>query len=466
MNGRPTRTGPARSAIVIGGGLAGLLAARALSEFATVTVIERDDLPDAPEPRRGLPQARHVHNLWSGGAKAIEALLPGTLAELRAHGARRIPLTRGMVAYSPAGWYRRWDESHYAIACSRDLLDHVVRRQVTAGGEAVTVRQGTEVLGLEGGAASVTGVRVRTAAGGEETLTADLVVDAGGRSSRTSHWLAELGLPGPAVREVDSGLVYASRLYQAPPKTPEEWPIINVQADPRGPGPARGGVIQPIEGNQWVVTLSGTRGGEPPRDSAGFEAFARQLRHPLVADALTHATPLTDVTLSHSTVNRRRYYEKTPMPAGLLVLGDAAAAFNPTYGHGMSVAAQSAATVREHIRRHGWSPRTTQRVQKAVARQIEAAWMFATGSDVLFPGATENGPTVVERLAARYIDRLVHTATGSGRVARSVTDVMTLESGPGRLLSPDTLIAAARGPLKPLLRQPPLTAEERQAIHH
>jgi flavin-dependent dehydrogenase len=464
MSGR--HTGTRRSVIVIGGGLTGFLAARALAGEAAVTIVERDVLPSAPEPRKGLPQARHVHNLWSGGADAIERLLPGVLAELESHGARRIPLTTGMVAYSPKGWYRRWAESHYSISCSRDLLDWVVRDQVLArSAAAVTVLQRTQVLGLEGDARTVTGVRVRDAAGQETTLTADVVVDAAGRASRTHHWLRDAGLPGPAAREVDSGLVYASRTYQAPPKTPEAWPIINVQGDPRGRAPARSGVIQPIENGQWVVTLAGTRGAHPPCDPDAFEAFARRLRHPLIAEALVHAQPLTDVTLSRTTVNRRRFYEKARMPSGLIVLGDAVAAFNPTYGHGMTVAAQSALTVRDTLRRRGWtSAHLTRHIQRAIVRHIETAWTFATGSDVFFPDATEQGPTVGERVAAWYIDRLIHTATGSGRVARRVTDVMTLEAGPGRLLSPDTLIAAARGPLKPPLPQPPLTAAEWQAI--
>ncbi|WP_448320940.1 NAD(P)/FAD-dependent oxidoreductase [Streptomyces sp. CO7] len=463
-----TGTTSTPTAVVIGGGLTGFLVARALADEAAVTIVERDFLPTVPGPRKGLPQARHLHNLWSGGANAVEELLPGALAELQAHGARRIPITTGMVAYSPAGWYRRWNESHYSISCSRDLLDWVIRGQVLADNAAkITVLQQTEVLGLAGDAAAVTGVRIRHAAGHEETLAADLIVDASGRASRTPRWLDDLGLPGPTARVVDSGLVYASRTYQAPPKTPAAWPIITIQADPRSDDPPRGGAIQPIEDDRWVVTLCGARGTEPPRDPDAFEAFAAELRHPLVSEALVHAQPLTDVTLSRTTVNQRRYYEKTRMPRGLLVLGDAVAATNPTYGHGMAVAAQSALTLRNTVRQRGLlSPGLTRQVQKAIVRHIETAWTFATGSDVFFPGASEKGPTLTERLAARYIDRLIHTATGSGRVARRVTDVMTLEAGPGRLLTPDTLIAAACGPLKPPLQQPPLTAEEWQAIRN
>ncbi|MEU2968988.1 FAD-dependent monooxygenase [Streptomyces ardesiacus] len=453
-------------AVVIGGGLTGMLAARVLSDQADVIVIERDEFPDEPKPRTGLPQAHHAHMLWSGGADAIETLLPGTAKELDAAGAHRIPLTTGMVAYSPKGWYRRWAESHYAITCSRDLLDWVIRGQVLkSAGSRITVMEHTTVLGLTGNAARATGVSVRRHDGEEDTLLADLVIDASGKGSRTPHWLEELGAPQPTTREVDSGLVYASRIYQAPPGLPDSWPIINVQPDPRAPVPGQTGVILPIEHGRWLVTLAGTRGGQPTDDPDDFQRFALGLRHPIVGELLDKAKPLGPVQVTRMTANRRRFYEKTAMPDNLLVLGDAVAAYNPTYGHGMSVAAQSAVTLAETIQRHGWpSPSLAAHAQKAVAQHVGTAWAFATGTDVFYEGATDTGPTFGERVGARFVDRLTYTATGSGRIARALTDVMTLEAGPQALASPRTLIAAAVGPLKPQLTEPPLTAEERQAV--
>ena len=74
-------------AVVLGGSMAGLLAARVLAErFTTVVVVERDRLPDAPEPRRGVPQGKHIHGLLAGGQQAFEQLLPGLTQELEADG--------------------------------------------------------------------------------------------------------------------------------------------------------------------------------------------------------------------------------------------------------------------------------------------------------------------------------------------------------------------------------------------
>ncbi|MFI6341218.1 pyridine nucleotide-disulfide oxidoreductase, partial [Streptomyces sp. NPDC050535] len=99
MNAGPTSSAPStaravRSAVVLGGSLAGMLAARALTESAdVVTIVERDALPEGPERRKSLPQAPHVHLLWSGGARAIEDLLPGFTGRLAEAGAHRLALT-------------------------------------------------------------------------------------------------------------------------------------------------------------------------------------------------------------------------------------------------------------------------------------------------------------------------------------------------------------------------------------
>ena len=463
MNERPS---PARVAVVLGGSHTGMLAARALAGLADrVVVVERDELPAGPEPRKGLPQARHAHMLWSGGVQAVEALLPGATRALREAGARRAPVTTDMVVLSAHGWFRRWAESHHVILAGRDLLDATIRARVLAD-ERIELLDGTEVLGLEGTAEAVRGVRVRGRDGRERTIDAGMVVDATGRGSAAPQWLASLGLPAPERREVDSGLAYASRLYLAPEPARDGFPVINVQSDPHASGPGRAGFLLPIENGRWIVTLNGTRGGEPTAANASDDDFVRfardELRHPLIGELLEQAEPLSEVAFTRTTVNRRHFYEKMlAWPDNFTVLGDALAAYNPVYGHGLAVGAQSALILRNLTRRHGLrSPGLSRRVQKAVARPVGAAWDLATGQDVFYPGATENGPTRRDRALAAYVNRLMHTATGNGRVARAVTDVTSLEKAATVLLSPSVLLAAAVGPLKPALSGPPLTGDE------
>ncbi|MET7284707.1 FAD-dependent monooxygenase [Streptomyces sp. NPDC005573] len=455
------------SAVVLGGSLAGLLAARALaSAGARVTVVERDALPAGPEPRKGLPQARHVHQLWSGGARALEDLLPGALEGLRAAGVRRVPMTTDMVGLSPYGWFRRWEESAYMLPAGRDLLDWVVRERVLAGG-GIELLERAEAVGLTGTAREVTGVRVLPRDGAEHTLPAGLVVDATGRGSRAPHWLAGLGLPAPERREVDSGLGYASRLFRAPKGARDGFPVVNIAPDPRISGTGRGGVLLPVEDGRWLVTLIGGRDDELPSGDEDFIPYALgRLRHPLLGELLAHAEPLGGVTVTRTTANRRHFYERAARwPDGFAVLGDAVCALNPVYGHGMAVAARSALALREVTLRRGGvgAPGLARHVQKAVGRAVAPGWDLAIGSDVFYPGATEAGPTLRDRVLSAYVDRLLYTATGNGRIARRMTDVTSLQRGAQALLSPSVLVAAAVGPLRKPLGEPPLSAAEREA---
>ena len=88
----------------------------------------------------------------------------------------------------------------------------------------------------------------------------------------------------------------------------------------------------------------------PPTDEAGFRAFARSLADPRVAEAYEASEPLSPIVGTKTTENRIRHYEEMKRrPEGLLVTGDAACAFNPVYGQGMSAAAVGAPVVTVHV---------------------------------------------------------------------------------------------------------------------
>ncbi|WP_435813479.1 NAD(P)/FAD-dependent oxidoreductase [Streptomyces zhihengii] len=450
-----------RHAVVIGGGLAGTLSAAAcLPHVEHVTIIERDVLPAAPAPRKGLPQARHAHMLWSGGARAMEKLVPGVTQQWLDAGAHRIPLPTGMVSYSPAGWYRRWaQESHFLIGASRDLLDWGVRARVLQHSN-VTVEQ-AELLSLTGTPQRVTGLLARTADGTERHFAADLVVDATGRASRAPDWLRQLGAPAVREETVDAGVVYASRIYQAPAGIDQPI-VINIQADPRSGTPGQVATIIPVEGQRWIVALSGTRGGEPTDDPDSYLAFARGVRHPLVGNVLAHAEPLSDIAVTRSTINRRRYWERSHTPEGFVLVGDAVAALNPVYGHGMSVAALGALALRTQLQRRPiLSKGLAAAVQRAVARPTDVAWTLATGQDIHYPQSRGRRPTAIDRALGGYVHRVTDASTGSFRVARAVTHVMTLQKGISQLVRPDIVAAAVRGSALSPLTAPPLSDTER-----
>ncbi len=438
-----------------------MLAATVLvRHFDEVTVVERDKLPDGPEPRTGVPQARHAHLLMSGGARAIEELLPGTLDELFAAGAHRVGVPNALVSLSAQGWVPRFPEMQYIVSCSRSLLDWVVRSQALRD-DKISVLTGTEPVSLLGDRRAVTGVLVEDRISREQvSLEADLVLDATGRASKLSRWLADFGLPEVPQETVDSGLAYATRVFRAPASAATGFPIVNVQANPRAPHPGCTATLLPIEGGRWLVTLSGTRGGEPTTDEERFVSFARSVRDPVVGDLIADAEPLSPVYGAHGTANRRLYFERLKSwPAGVLALGDSVATYNPVYGHGMSVAAQSALALDAGLR----SGSTAQQVQRDIAKVVDGAWSMATNQDILYPDAVGKPLPLTGRVLQRYVDRLVRTATTEPVVTRAFIDAFTLSGPMTKLLSPKVFLATLRGP-RGEPPAPTLTADERSRV--
>lgn len=366
-------------ALVLGGGFAGVLCALALSEHVEEVALVEGAAYRGSGERTGLPQAHHNHVLVTGGARALDRLLPGCVRDLLAHGAQRRALSEGTLILHADGWFRRQPGEADLLSCGRWLLDHLIRRRALACG-TIRLLAGTRALALSGDARRIDGVVLRRPDGRAETVAADLVVDATGRRSKTAQWLADLGGPVVAQEKLDSGLAYATRIYRAPADLAAQIPAIMLH--PGGAkGPARGATLFPVEDGRWIVTLTGTRGGHPPVDEAGFAAFAHGLRSDVVARLMARAEPLGPVRPYRDTANRRRFYEQAEMPEGLLVVGDALIAVNPVHSHGMSIAAISALRLRERLARDGASPALFPQLQAVVAAEAERSWLMATAAD-------------------------------------------------------------------------------------
>jgi 2-polyprenyl-6-methoxyphenol hydroxylase-like FAD-dependent oxidoreductase len=459
-------TGRTTHGLVLGGGLAGMLAAHVLAQHLdAVTVVERDRLPDGPADRKGIPHSRHTHLLVAGGARALVQLLPGITDALIASGAHRMGVPNQFVACTPQGWLRRFDETHYMISCSRSLVDWVVRKQVLLDAR-IDVVQAADVIGLSGDRDRVTGGRLRyRETGTTSRIDADFVVDATGYNSGAARWLSELGLPAVREERIDPCIFYASRIYRAPPDVRQGFPLIAIYFDPRSTSPPRGGVLTPIEDGRWLVTIAGVRDGAPPTDELGFDEFARKLRHPIIADLIGAARPLTRPYGFRIPGNHRRHYERlTPWPDRFVVLGDAACAFNPIYGHGMSVVAQGAIALRAGFRQYGLADGAGHRIQQDIARTADDAWDMASGQDLRYPTTLGPRRSRMVKLRDLFMDRLTWAATGRPDVTAAWLGVLTLSTPPRRLLAPSVVLGAIRGPGRPRLNDPPLTAQELRII--
>lgn len=457
--------------VVVGASVAGLLAAAALArDGRRVTLLDRDDPPDGPVPRPGVPQGRQPHLLLHRGLRAIDALLPGFAAELRAAGG--VPVDTGELAWlSPVGWAPLCPQLGILLA-TRPLIEHVLRVRVLAL-PGVRVVGGTRVTGLRRGGAGEPRWWVDTVPAGwsdgpadaradagpadarpdaPDARGADLVVDASGRATRLPRWLDALGVPAASVEALDAHVGYSTVRVRVPRGRVVAPGVVILAA----PG-ITGGLALPAEDDLWTVTGFGAGDLRPPRDLPALREFLGSVRDDSLARILAAGDVEGDVAAHRQTGNVRHHYERvSPWPDGLLVVGDALCAFNPVYGQGMTVAALMAQAVRDADGRGPLTaPGAAARVVRDCSRLAEGPWQLATSADRALLG--EGPPSnPVARLMGRWIDELeMLSKHGDLRAQRTLARMFQLVGSPVSLFHPLLVAAAVRarvrgyGPLAP-----------------
>jgi len=423
----------AAQAIVIGGSIAGLWTARVLADhFEQVIVIERDQVPAGAQSRPGVPQDKHVHVLLARGMQIMRELFPGIADELAAAGAVHVNLNRDSRSQLRGRWLPRFVGPYETYACSRVLLESLLRQRVRRLPN-VTWRAATQVTGLLAAGERITGVQLHDkATARDETLPADLVVDASGRSSKTPEWLAHLGYAAPRETVIDAQVGYAGRRYRKPTAY-ADWRILAIGAQP--PDKSRQALIYEEEQGVWMVMLAGVMGDYPPVEEAAFLAFAQSI-DPEVAAAIQAAEPLTPIFGYRRTENRRRHYEELPRwPDRFLVVGDAACGFNPIYGQGMTVAAITALALGEALQQAPTLTGVAARFQRQLPHLVAPAWLLATGADFEWIGRPPSRNPLTH-ITSWYLPKVLAAIPLDRTVQRTFSAVQHLMKRPTALFTP------------------------------
>ena len=418
----------AKTALVVGGSIAGLLAARALADsFDDVLVLERGELPDEPNPRPGAPQGAHAHGLLAGGLQALDELLPGLTEQLMRSGCPTGDNLRD-AAWIFAGRRLAIGESGVrGMTVARPLLENTIRDRVRRLPN-VRIRTNVRGLGLVATPTRIIGVRAAID-GVEQELAGDVVVDASGRHSKLPDWLAALGFPVPPLDELALETHYVTRIYSRRPQHLSGGIALVVVSDPETP---RGGIALALDERRWIVSQYSMDGARPPRDHAAFVEFSRTLPGSQLTEILTDAQPLGEAaTLRFPSSLRRRYERLRRFPDGLLALGDAIASFNPTFGQGITVAAKQALLLREIGARAAQHGAGSDFLHRA-ARITDIAWDACVGRLFWYPGVVPR-PTLKMRLAHRYLPRVVARGHEDVAVATALLEVMQFLAPPASL---------------------------------
>jgi 2-polyprenyl-6-methoxyphenol hydroxylase-like FAD-dependent oxidoreductase len=419
------------TALVIGGGFAGMLAARVLADFFhRVIVCEKDLFADDALPRRGVPQGPHIHGPLLGTIHILSELFPGLPAELAVGGASTVNNGIGTRTFARGRWVPQRDFGLHFPMQTRGLLEHVIRKQLSSIPN-VSTRRGCRVLGLLHRNDRITGVVVRDSGGPDETIEGDFVVDASGRGSRVRRWLADFGYGEPHVSQINVDVRYASCLVRIPPGYPDARIALRIRDG------SRTGACFPVEDDQWIVSLSGRFGDYPPTEASGFIQYAEAIS-PEMARRV-RAGEMSKLTSYYFPSSLHWHYEAMPhFPDRFLPIGDTVMCLNPVYGQGMATAGFQAKTLAAELAARRVSGLDLDGLAGNVLRRnvdvLEYPWRTAALGDFELDQTTGDRPAGLKE-SARFAQALAELAGNDTEVHRVSLRVQQLLDAPDVLVS-------------------------------
>jgi len=433
-----SRRGKRDHALVIGGSMGGLLAARVLADrYEHVTLIDRDAFPAVGENRRGVPQGVHTHGLLFSGRCVMDRLFAGLSDELLAAGAVPRDVLAGSRWYFEGGSLSRCASGLEGLLLSRPLLEGVVRERVRKIRNLTMIENcAAESLAVSDDKLRVIGVRAS-----KETIPTDLVLDASGRGSHSPAWLEANGYPKPEEERVQIGMGYTTRVFR---RSLEDINGDGAVVIPPTRDGKRGGVMLAQEGLRWTVTLFAYFGNYAPVELEGFIEFAKTLPSQDIYDVIRHAVPIGDAHSARFPASVRHRYEKLDrFPEGFLVFGDAICSFNPVYGQGMSVAALQAAALEQSL---ATGQLSAQHFFSRAAKVVDSPWRIAVGADLRIPETVGPRSKTID-FVNWYLSKLHKAAHRDPAASVAFLRVANLVASPPSVMHPRTVMRVLKGNL-------------------
>jgi 2-polyprenyl-6-methoxyphenol hydroxylase-like FAD-dependent oxidoreductase len=440
-------------AVVLGGSIAGLFAARVLADaYDEVQIVDRDKIVGLRGPRKTLPLSYQANGLLARGVHIMEELFPGIVKQLVDDGIPKGDLSGSCRWYAQGNRLAQKDGDLITLGVLRPVLEFYIRERVQALSNVVFVQE-HDIVGIvtTPDKTKVIGARVQARGSkSDRVIDADLVVDATGRGSRTPVWLEQLGYERPEEERKKIDLVYVTQHYKLRPGAdPFQGDVaINQIAFPANP---RGNVFFKTSDGQLELTTYGLLGDHPPADQDGLYRWLKSLPAKDVYETIRYADPVDEpVPYRFPTTLRRHYQKLTRFPDNLLVTGDAITCFNPVYAQGMSVAALCAITMRQHLH-SGAAPVPLDYFRDLAADAIDASWDLTNTVDLSFPGVKGERPLKL-KFANWFLKRIQIAATHDSDITAKYYQVAGLMAPQESLMKPGfilrVLLKSMRGPSK------------------
>lgn len=430
-----------KKVIIIGGGIAGKLAARVLSDvYQEVIIVEQDSEATSPTPRKGAPQGNHIHALLHAGEHGLEKLFPGISESFYSTGAVKINSTKDLAWRHHGVWKIRYDGGYTTTLQTRPHLEwHINQYIKMIENISVKYNQTVKKYVYDEVENRITGVVLKNGS----IIHADLIIDASGASSFSYRWLIEQGIQIP-IEKVKIGLMYVSQIVELPENDDRDWTIKLLYPDP--PHEKMAGSISKVEGNRYLVTFIGYHNIINEKEilkGNSLVELAKTLPKSDIYQELQNGQPLTDISIYRVPHITWRKIEKVKrFPAGLLMIGDTICRIDPFFGQGMSIAVLEALALKDIFQNQS-QDNLAHKFHNEAAKIIAPIWNMVLTEDFRYPETTGKKPLGLPILQW-YAKNVFLLSAKDEKIYDSFIKVMNLKRPMTILMKPSIVFAVLK----------------------
>jgi NAD(P)H-flavin reductase/ferredoxin/2-polyprenyl-6-methoxyphenol hydroxylase-like FAD-dependent oxidoreductase len=430
------------TAVVIGGSIAGIAAAKVLSDsFEKVIVLEKDGRHSRREGRPGAAQGWHLHHLLTAGQIELERIFPGIVDDMVREGAFKVDMA-DQYRIRLGGTWKKPGTSDIQIVCAgRPLLEWCVRRRLD-GEPRIEFRYESEVGDVVYDRGSNTVIGVAVDRDGElDVVPADFVVDASGKNTRIPEFLERIGIGAPEVEQDIINCFYSTMQHHVPPERQWQDKVMVICYAYRPYEDTYAAQYYTDSSRTLLSTsLVAYNCYSPPRTAQEFRQFADRMPSPVVGENIDGLEPASPIyNFRYPNMLRLRYEKKRNLPRALLVVGDAYTSADPVSGLGMSLALKEVREMQLLLAKYGAGHQDLpRRYYRKISRMADTAWFVIREQNLRFDwikGVADKRPFYFGALTW-YMDRVLELVHDDLDTYREFLAVVHLVKPPAALMMP------------------------------
>jgi len=431
------------TAVVVGGSIAGIAAAKVCSEnFERVIVLEKDDPHRRREGRAGAAQGWHLHHLLTAGQIELERLFPGIVDDMVREGAFKVDMAAQYRIRLGGSWKKPGTSDIEIVCAARPLLEWCVRRRLD-NEPRIDFRYESEVTDLvfDRDANTVIGVAVQRDGAEPEVLPAEFVVDASGKNTRVPEFLERIGIGAPEVEQDIINCFYSTMLHRVPPE--RQWnDKVMVICYAYRPFEDTYAAQYYTDSSRTLLSTSLVAYNcySPPRTAREFREFAHLMPSPVIGENIDGLEPASPIyNFRYPNMLRLHYEKKHNLPRALLAVGDAYTSADPVSGLGMSLALKEVREMQLLLTKYGAGHRDLpRRYYRRIAKMADTAWFVIREQNLRFDWIkdVDKKRPFYFGVLTWYMDRLLELVHDDLDAYREFLAVVHLVKPPSALMKP------------------------------